>query len=178
MPACELALKADKYDWIIAEISSYQIEVCSRDLLPKIGIWTTFTPITSVVIKPWKIIIRLKPFTAKKRSPNPQRGDDPYLRQIGVSQWQQAYWTSVKGKDELLGDPSRGVYLQDNWIVAFRELIAPVNLLKMVGSHKSAEFAYGCWPPLDWQESRKKPLPEAICHLPGVAHRLRVYLSL
>ncbi|MFO0171845.1 MAG: Mur ligase family protein, partial [Aphanizomenon sp.] len=41
--ACEVALSRKKPDWIIGEISSYQIE-SSVTLAPRIGIWTTFTP--------------------------------------------------------------------------------------------------------------------------------------
>jgi len=46
--ACELALnysqgKIPKPDWVIAELSSYQIE-SSPEVAPQIGIWTTFTP--------------------------------------------------------------------------------------------------------------------------------------
>ncbi|MGL5076481.1 MAG: Mur ligase family protein, partial [Waterburya sp.] len=47
--ACELAIKnletanSENFDWIIAELSSYQIE-SSFELAPQIGIFTTFTP--------------------------------------------------------------------------------------------------------------------------------------
>ena len=46
--ACELAIKNfaapdDSFDWIIAELSSYQIE-SSLELAPQIGIFTTLTP--------------------------------------------------------------------------------------------------------------------------------------
>ena len=41
--ACELALTDKKPDWVIAEISSYQIE-SSAAVAPRIVVWTTFTP--------------------------------------------------------------------------------------------------------------------------------------
>ena len=41
--ACELALANEPLDWVIAELSSYQIEA-SASLSPRISIWTTFTP--------------------------------------------------------------------------------------------------------------------------------------
>ena len=46
IPLCKYALnsKANKeIDWIVAELSSYQIEIAT-EIKPKIGIWTTFTP--------------------------------------------------------------------------------------------------------------------------------------
>ena len=46
-PICEYAYyyqnKNLKIDWLIAELSSYQIEI-AKIIKPKIGIWTTFTP--------------------------------------------------------------------------------------------------------------------------------------
>ena len=49
--ACDLAIEARDnpptsrlaLDWVIAELSSYQIE-SSPSVAPKIGVWTTFTP--------------------------------------------------------------------------------------------------------------------------------------
>jgi UDP-N-acetylmuramoylalanine--D-glutamate ligase len=77
----------------------------------------------------------------------------------------------VKGKEALLGDPSRGVYLQDNWIVAFGELIAPVNLLKMVGSHNQQNLLMAV-AAARLAGIEKKAITEAIATFPGVAHRL------
>mgnify|MGYP001189848666 CR=1 FL=1 len=45
-PICEYAYYQNnnlKLDWLIAELSSYQIEI-AKNIKPKIGIWTTFTP--------------------------------------------------------------------------------------------------------------------------------------
>ena len=45
-PICEYAYYQNtnlKLDWLIAELSSYQIEI-AKIIKPKIGIWTTFTP--------------------------------------------------------------------------------------------------------------------------------------
>ncbi|MFM6899024.1 MAG: Mur ligase family protein, partial [Microcystis panniformis] len=154
----------------IAEISSYQIE-SSRDLSPKIGIWTTFTPDHLSRHQTLENYYQIKASLLQKSDRQILNGDDPYLRQIGVSQWQQAYWTSVKGKDALLGDPSRGVYLQDNWIVAFGELIAPVNLLKMVGSHNQQNLLMAV-AAARLAAIEKKAITEAIATFPGVAHRL------
>ena len=45
-PICEYAYhyhKGKKIDWIIAELSSYQLEIANT-ITPQIGIWTTFTP--------------------------------------------------------------------------------------------------------------------------------------
>ena len=43
-PLCQYAYskKHKKIDWVVAELSSYQIEICP-EVKPNIGIWTTFT---------------------------------------------------------------------------------------------------------------------------------------
>ena len=46
IPFCKYAYdynSDNKIDWIIAELSSYQLEIAC-EIKPKIGIWTTFTP--------------------------------------------------------------------------------------------------------------------------------------
>ncbi|MEG3437898.1 UDP-N-acetylmuramoyl-L-alanine--D-glutamate ligase [Pannus brasiliensis CCIBt3594] len=168
--ACELALKSESFDWIIAEISSYQIE-SSRELAPKIGIWTTFTPDHLNRHKTLENYYRIKSELLNRSDRQIFNGDDPYLRKIGESQWNKACWTSIKGKDALVGDPGRGIYLQDNWIVAFGELIAPVNLLKMPGEHnlQNLLMAVGA---ARLAGIEKKAITEAIATFPGVPHRL------
>ncbi len=46
IPLCKYAYDSSKYkkniDWLITELSSYQIEI-AEEIKPKIGIWTTFT---------------------------------------------------------------------------------------------------------------------------------------
>tara|TARA_Y100001970_G_scaffold216522_1_gene264995 strand:+ start:456 stop:1853 length:1398 start_codon:yes stop_codon:yes gene_type:complete len=46
IPICKYAYQQNKnikLDWLVAELSSYQIEISAK-IKPKIGIWTTFTP--------------------------------------------------------------------------------------------------------------------------------------
>jgi UDP-N-acetylmuramoylalanine--D-glutamate ligase len=168
--ACELALKSERFDWIVAEISSYQIE-SSRDLAPKIGIWTTFTPDHLARHKTLENYYRVKSELLERSDRQIFNGDDPYLRRIGESQWHRAYWTSVRGKEFLIGDPGRGVYLQDNWIVAFGELIAPVNLFKMVGDHNLQNLLMAV-AAARLAGIEKKAITEAIATFTGVPHRL------
>ena len=98
-------------------------------------------------------------------------GDDPYLRGLGLTAWPEAYWTSVKGKSELLGPAAKGVYLEDNWIVAFGELIMPLNLFKMVGAHNQQNLllavAAARLAGID-----KSAIAQAITQFAGVPHRL------
>ncbi|ACK73515.1 UDP-N-acetylmuramoylalanine/D-glutamate ligase [Gloeothece citriformis PCC 7424] len=170
--ACELALTQQSYDWIIAEISSYQIE-SSATLSPKIGIWTTFTPDHLERHKTLDNYYQIKASLLSRCRRQIFNGDDPYLHNIGLSQWKDSYWTSVKGKEALLCDPSKGIYLQDNWIVAFGELIAPINLFKMVGEHNQQNLlmAVGA---ARLADINKDAIAEAMATFSGVPHRLEL----
>lgn len=172
--ACELALKQHQnpYDWIIAEISSYQIE-SSIDLSPKIGIWTTFTPDHLERHKTIENYYNIKAGLLHRCRRQIFNGNDLYLHKAGLSQWKDAYWTSLKGKDSLLCDPSKGVYLQDNWVVAFGELIAPINLFKMVGEHNQQNLLMAV-AAARLAGIGKDAIAQAMATFSGVPHRLEL----
>ncbi|MEM8779889.1 MAG: UDP-N-acetylmuramoyl-L-alanine--D-glutamate ligase [Cyanobacteria bacterium P01_G01_bin.49] len=174
--ACELALsqltkdQTPAYDWIIGEISSYQCE-SSHELSPKIGIWTTFTPDHLSRHKTLENYYAIKASLLKRSEYRIFNGDDPYLHQVGLHQWADAYWISTKGKENLLCDAKKGVYIEDNWIVAFGELILPLNLFKMPGVHNQQNLlmavAAARLAGID-----KGKIAQAIATFTGVPHRL------
>jgi UDP-N-acetylmuramoylalanine--D-glutamate ligase len=166
--ACELALQENKLDWIIAEISSYQIE-SSVELKPKIGVWTTFTPDHLARHKTLENYYAIKASLLKRSRDRLFNGDDPYLRRVGLSQWQGSYWTSVGGRANLLSE--RGIYIEDAWVVAFGELIMPVALFKMPGAHNQQNLlmAVGA---ARLAGIDKSAIVEAMSSFKGVAHRL------
>lgn len=187
--ACELALQGivgaqdlrprrqeeelliqNPYAWIIAEISSYQIE-SSLELAPKIGIWTTFTPDHLSRHQTLSNYYNIKASLLSRSQKQIFNGDDPYLRQIGLEEWNNAYWTSVQGKSQLLCDPSKGVYIEDNWVIAFGELILPINLFKMVGSHNQQNLLMAV-AAARLAGINKGAIAQAIATFPGVSHRL------
>lgn len=175
--ACELALNVPKpYDWIIAEVSSYQIE-SSQELAPKIGVWTTFTPDHLNRHKSLENYYNIKASLLNRCSSQVFNGDDPYLAKTVVNHWHDAYWTSVKGKDNLLCSPSKGVYLEDNWVVAFGELIAPVNLFKMVGNHNLQNLLLAV-AAAKLAGIDKGAISEAVATFSGVPHRLELIRTL
>ncbi|MFM7575710.1 MAG: Mur ligase family protein, partial [Microcystaceae cyanobacterium] len=120
--ACELVLQNQSFDWIIAEISSYQIE-SSRELAPTIGVWTTFTPDHLSRHKTLENYYQIKASLLKRSEFQVINGDDPYLHDLGLTAWPDAYWTSIRGKDHLLGELKKGVFIEDHWVSAFGELI-------------------------------------------------------
>ncbi|HEY9600744.1 MAG TPA: UDP-N-acetylmuramoyl-L-alanine--D-glutamate ligase [Allocoleopsis sp.] len=168
--ACELALKPSQIDWVIAEISSYQIESSSA-LSPKIGIWTTFTPDHLSRHKTLENYYNIKASLLARSHLQVFNGDDPYLRKMGVEHWPDACWTSVKGKEYLLGNPVQGVYIEDGWVIAQDEPIVSAASLRMVGEHNHQNLLMAV-AAARLAGIEKDAIAQAIANFPGVPHRL------
>ncbi|MDJ0536178.1 MAG: UDP-N-acetylmuramoyl-L-alanine--D-glutamate ligase [Xenococcaceae cyanobacterium MO_207.B15] len=177
--ACELALKSfncdRKLDWIIAELSSYQIESSVR-LQPTIGIWTTFTPDHLSRHATLDNYYQIKASLLHRCHQQIINGDDPYLRQVGKKEWQDAYWTSITGKERLFCNPETGVYLEDSWVVAFGELILPISLFKMSGLHNQQNLLMAV-AAAKLAGIDKNAIASAIATFSGVPHRLEYIRS-
>jgi len=185
--ACELALGSgvrsqeasiqnpkskiqNSLDWVIAEISSYQIE-SSRELAPKIGVWTTFTPDHLSRHKTLDNYYNIKATLLRRSQLQVFNGDDPYLHKMGLEHWPDAYWTSVKGRESLLGDPSRGVYIQEGWVYAQDEPIVKSDSLRMVGAHNQQNLLMAV-AAARLAGIEQDAIAQAIANFPGVPHRL------
>ncbi|PLZ98525.1 UDP-N-acetylmuramoyl-L-alanine--D-glutamate ligase [Fischerella thermalis CCMEE 5268] len=183
--ACEVALSQaagreespiqNSLDWVIAEISSYQIE-SSATLKPRIGVWTTFTPDHLSRHKTLENYYNIKACLLRQSEIQIFNGDDAYLRKVGLSDWSDAYWTSVQGKDFLIGE--KGFYIQDGWVFqtqhdgsAQDEPIVEVSALRMVGEHNQQNLlmavAAARLAGID-----QDAIARAISEFPGVPHRL------
>ncbi|CAD5969575.1 UDP-N-acetylmuramoylalanine--D-glutamate ligase [Planktothrix tepida] len=178
--ACELALQeyegsAQPLDWIIAEVSSYQIE-SSSTLNPRIAVWTTFTPDH---LNRHYTLERYYDIKAKLLYQSQQQvinGDDPYLRETAHQRWLSACWTSVLGQEKLVANSELGFYIENNWVMQNGEPIVQADALKMVGSHNQQNLLMAV------ATARLAGIEtEAICHaisnFPGVAHRLEQIMT-
>ncbi|MBW4665313.1 MAG: UDP-N-acetylmuramoyl-L-alanine--D-glutamate ligase [Chroococcus sp. CMT-3BRIN-NPC107] len=175
--ACELALEARNNgtppDWVIAELSSYQIE-SSASIAPKIGVWTTFTPDHLSRHQTLENYFDIKARLLKQSKQQILNGDDEYLSNLGASFWHpSACWTSVRGKDYAIANPKFGAYIEAGWVVFGGEQIVEVSALRMVGKHNwqnllmavaAAKFAG-----ID-----NSAISSAITNFPGVPHRLEL----
>lgn len=171
--ACELALEEKRGEWVIAELSSYQIE-SSITLAPQIGIWTTFTPDHLSRHKTLENYYNIKASLLKRSQLQVINGDDPYLRKVGLSEWSNAYWTSVHSKAQLLGE--KGFYIQDGWVVETGmspadEAIVEVSTLRMVGVHNQQNLLLAV-AAARLAKINKEAIQDAIANFPGVPHRL------
>lgn len=160
-------LKESPLDWVIAEISSFQIE-SSRDLAPRIGVWTTFTPDHLNRHKTLENYYNIKAKLLSRSHYQVFNGDDPYLRQLGTTHWSQAYWTSVAGQDAT---PRPWAYIEKGWVIVESEPIVPVSGLRMVGNHNQQNLLMAV-ATARLAGIEKEAIVEAITHFPGVPHRL------
>ncbi|MDF5726059.1 MAG: UDP-N-acetylmuramoyl-L-alanine--D-glutamate ligase [Rhizonema sp. PD37] len=162
-------------DWVIAEISSYQIE-SSPSLKPRIGVWTTFTPDHLSRHKTLENYYAIKAHLLHQSELQVFNGDDAYLSKQGLNYWPNAYWTSVKGKNSLIGN--KGFYIEDGWVVETKdapsetdERIVEASTLRMVGEHNLQNLlmsvAVARLAGID-----QDAISRAIREFPGVPHRL------
>ncbi|MDZ8096264.1 MAG: UDP-N-acetylmuramoyl-L-alanine--D-glutamate ligase [Nostoc sp. DedQUE05] len=161
-------------DWVIAEVSSYQIE-SSSSLAPRIGVWTTFTPDHLSRHKTLENYYNIKAKLLRQSELQVFNGDDAYLSQLGLSAWPDAYWTSVRGKDFLISE--KGFYIEDGWVVekltatSAPEPIVKVSSLRMVGEHNQQNLLMAV-ATARLAGINRDAIALAVREFPGVAHRL------
>jgi UDP-N-acetylmuramoylalanine--D-glutamate ligase len=169
LAACEIALRPEKPQWIIGEISSYQVESIST-LQPRIGVFTTFTADHLARHKTLDNYYEIKAKLLRNSEFQVLNGDDPYL--VNRAQdWPQAHWTSVEGIDRLPANPQWGTWVADGWVVWQGEQIVPLQDLQMPGDHNRQNLlmavAVARLAGIDAQA-----IQHAVRNFSGVSHRL------
>lgn len=167
--ACDLVLANTSPDWVVAELSSYQIEASSA-ITPTIGVWTTFTPDHLGRHGTLEHYRDIKASLLDHSRQQVLNGDDPYLRQIGVARWPAACWTSTQGKADLPGS-DQGVYLEAGWVVAQSEPVLPVTSLRMPGEHNWQNLLMAV-AVARLARIEASAIAQAVATFPGVPHRL------
>lgn len=159
-------------DWIIAEISSYQIE-SSNSLAPKIGVLTTLTPDHLSRHYTIEKYFDIKVSLLERSEHRIINGDDPYLRQHLANRWPDACWTSVGGKSHLLGNPENGAYIDNGWVIFKGEAIVRVDALRMCGEHNQQNLLMAV-ATASLAGIKPEAIAQAIAQFPGVPHRLEL----
>jgi UDP-N-acetylmuramoylalanine--D-glutamate ligase len=172
--ACEVALLERTPDWAIAELSSYQIE-SSPSVAPKIGIWTTFTPDHLARHKTLQTYFNLKAHLLAQAQEQIFNGDDPHLRHMGhmgeFPVLDEACWTSVQGRSQVVGDPDRAAYIEDGWVIVRGEPIVQADALRMVGAHNQQNLLMAV-AAAHIAGIPANAIASAVAAFPGVEHRL------
>lgn len=157
-------------DWVVAEVSSYQIE-SSQDLAPKIGLWTTFTPDHLARHYTLENYFNIKASLLDRSALQILNGDDPALRSQGVDRYPNAIWTSVQGRDRLPANPERGAWIEDGQAIVAGIPIVPVAALAMTGSHNQQNLLMAV-AAAHYAGIAPEAIAQAVRDFPGVAHRL------
>lgn len=171
-------------DWVVAEMSSYQIE-SSSSIAPRIGIWTTLTPDHLERHKTLENYAQIKAKLLQSSQIQILNGDDPYLHNLGqhllgntssttsypTLDLTKIYWTSIKGKSHLLGNPDQGCYLEDGWVYAQNVPIVQAQALRMGGEHNQQNLLMAV---LAAKLAGIAPevIAQSVANFPGVPHRL------
>lgn len=157
-------------DWVVAEVSSYQIEA-APSLSPRIGLWTTFTPDHLSRHKTLDNYYTIKASLLRRAEIQVLNGDDPHLRNTGGRQWPEAIWTSTAGRAALVAHPEQGAYIESGWAYVADEKILPVNSLRMVGQHNRQNLLMAI-AAARLAGIASEAIAQAIATFPGVPHRL------
>lgn len=163
LPLCEVALDYLRgslvIDWIIAELSSYQIE-SSPSVSPCIGIWTTFTPDHLDRHGTLERYRQIKASLLQRSQKVVLNGDDAYLASI-KSQWQGAIYTSIRS------------HIRDGYVVWQEKQLFPISQFQLLGDHNLQNLllavAAACLVGIDPQHISK-----AVAQFQGMPHRLEV----
>jgi UDP-N-acetylmuramoylalanine--D-glutamate ligase len=167
-------LAGEPLDWVLAEVSSYQIE-SGWAMVPRIGVWTTLTPDHLERHKTLETYAGIKAHLLSQSELQILNGDDPFIRECGVKggvfDRPNVYWTSVSGKAGLVANPDQGIYLEEGWVVAMGERIVEAASLRMAGSHnlQNLLMAVGV---ARLAGLKAEAIAAAIAQFPGVVHRL------
>ena len=167
--ACDLAMETQVPDWVIAELSSYQIEASST-LAPKIGLWTTFTADHLARHKTLQNYFTIKAELLHRSEHSVFNGDDPYLRANAPNLFPDAYWTSVKGP-KAIAPLKPLVYLENGWVMAEATPIVEAKSLHMVGAHNQQNLLLAV-AAAHLAGIEAEAIAQGVAEFPGVPHRL------
>ena len=136
-PLCEIAYstKSKNIDWIVAELSSFQIEIATHCIKPKIGIWTTFTPDHLDRHKTLDNYFKIKNNLLKQSEFRIYNYDDKYLKENFKSLLNGIWITSNSNEP----DSHHCDYWinNENFIVERREKLLSLKNFKLKGNHNA-----------------------------------------
>ena len=167
--ACEIAAgTSPRPDWLVMELSSYQIEAAPA-VTPKIGIWTTLTPDHLERHGSLEAYRAIKRGLLERSECALFNADDPDLRQQRSS-WQRGTWVSSEGAHPG-GQPA------DLWIDAAgmvrnsTSTLFAADVLAMPGSHNRQNLLLVTAAALEVGLSPQQ-IAAGLQTFPGVPHRL------
>ena len=171
--AAELALErlrsGQRPDWLVVELSSYQIEA-TPELAPAIGLWTTLTPDhleRHGSLDNYRAIKRQLLESSALRLLN---ADDPDLRSHAAS-WDSAQWITAGHRDDLPPAIKPLLWIENGLVMRSEGPLFPADCLAMPGEHNRQNLLLAVAVALE--VGLEPTVIEAACRrFPGVPHRL------
>ncbi|MEA5390991.1 UDP-N-acetylmuramoyl-L-alanine--D-glutamate ligase [Cyanobium gracile UHCC 0139] len=168
--------QAPRPDWLVVELSSYQIEAAPA-VAPAIGVWTTLTPDhleRHGTLAAYRAIKRRLLENSRVRILN---ADDPDLRQHADS-WDRADWITAGPRTALPPGFDPVLWIDDDEQVRGRQgPLFPASALAMPGAHNRQNLLLAV--AVGLQAGLEPAAMEAACRsFPGVPHRLERLRSL
>ncbi|MFN9646423.1 MAG: UDP-N-acetylmuramoyl-L-alanine--D-glutamate ligase, partial [Cyanobacteriota bacterium] len=171
--AAELALQSlrsgQRPDWLVVELSSYQIEA-SPEVAPRVGVWTTLTPDhleRHGTMERYRTIKRTLLDASGTRILN---ADDPDLRSNAHS-WDEALWITAGARQDLPPEVSPHLWVEEGWVHSATGPLLRTDCLAMPGRHNRQNLLLAV--AVGLQAGLAPEAMEAACRrFPGVPHRL------
>ncbi len=173
IPASEIALnclkvKKSEPDWLIMELSSYQIET-APNISPKIGIWTNLTPDHLERHGSMENYSNIKKKLLDNSLTRIYNFDDPYLKSK-KSELKQGIWISAEYHDPTVSSVDFCID-SDGMLLEKGKAILDTSLLNVPGKHNRQNLL------LVTAAARQLGMPglsiqKAISSFKGVPHRL------
>ncbi len=171
--AAELALERLRSgrcpDWLVVELSSYQIEA-SPEVAPRIGVWTTLTPDhleRHGTLDRYRAIKRSLLEASALRILN---ADDADLRAHAAS-WEQALWITAGPREPLAATLSPTLWVEEEMVHSPAGPLLRADCLAMPGLHNRQNLLMATAVGLQVGLS-PRVMEEAFRRFPGVPHRL------
>jgi UDP-N-acetylmuramoylalanine--D-glutamate ligase len=171
--AAELALESlrsgRRPDWLVVELSSYQIEA-SPEVAPRVGVWTTLTPDhleRHGTLERYRGIKRTLLESSTTRVLN---ADDPDLRSHADS-WDQALWITAGPRQALPPEISPFLWVEEETVWSAAGPLLRADCLAMPGQHNRQNLLMAV--AVGLRAGLAGETMEAACRrFPGVPHRL------
>ena len=156
-------------DWLVVELSSYQIEACAV-VAPRIGLWTTLTPDHLERHGTLANYRAIKRSLLERSACQILNADDPDLRSQAAS-WQRAHWVTAGDRSALPTGLDPLLWIEGHQVTSAAGPLLDARALAMPGAHNRQNLVLAAAVGLELGLSGAT-MEAAFRRFPGVPHRL------
>lgn len=156
-------------DWLVVELSSFQIEACAL-VAPRIGLWTTLTPDHLERHGTLAHYRAIKRSLLERSACQILNADDPDLRSQAPS-WQRAHWVTAGDRSALAPGLNPLLWIEADQVTSAAGPLLDARSLAMPGAHNRQNLVLAAAVGLELGLSGTT-MEAAFRRFPGVPHRL------